>query len=361
MINVIEFQKHGFPYAHIVIRVQSELPVKQIDKIVNAELPHEQSHLKNMVEKYIVHKQQHSSRSDHINYTINNTSENSSRQPINEFKDYINGRYLSAAEAAWRIFRYPITTSDLSKKDNPVQTYEFPIFLDRKAGYSKIFLINAICYTIQAAGEIVLTCRTTALLALLYEGGHTAYSLFRIPVEENNINIQSTIKYMTVLDSVDILLQQICKSNKLFGEKPLIGVGNFRQKYFHRYVLNQPIRNANNPIFVKFIDNISENYKNYEISLNIFKTTRNIEEATLFLYPENILSDNNILQKRAFLSSCNSLVDDFNYKILNKLPRTIHTYFSYDIIKENDEIITDHSTTTPDYLAQLTYLIIKFT
>ncbi|CAG8447351.1 5675_t:CDS:2 [Scutellospora calospora] len=100
MIDVIEFQKCRFPYAHIVIRIQLELPVEQIDKIVNAELLHEQSHLKNVVEKYMVHKQQHSSCPDHINYTINNTSENSSRQPINKFKDYINGRYLSAPEAA---------------------------------------------------------------------------------------------------------------------------------------------------------------------------------------------------------------------------------------------------------------------
>ncbi|CAG8731674.1 4677_t:CDS:2, partial [Racocetra fulgida] len=57
---------------------------------------------------------------DHINYTINNKFENSSQQPINEFNDYINGRYLSAPEAAWRIFRYPVTTSDPSVLTLPI-------------------------------------------------------------------------------------------------------------------------------------------------------------------------------------------------------------------------------------------------
>ncbi|CAG8804507.1 12766_t:CDS:2, partial [Cetraspora pellucida] len=61
MIDVIEFQKHRFLHAHIVMCVQPKLPVKQIDKIISAELPREQLHLKNIVKKFIIHKQQHSS------------------------------------------------------------------------------------------------------------------------------------------------------------------------------------------------------------------------------------------------------------------------------------------------------------
>ncbi|CAG8839530.1 3977_t:CDS:1, partial [Cetraspora pellucida] len=41
-----------------------------------------------------------------------NTNHQSNSQYINEFSDYIKGRYLSAPEAAWRIFRYHITSTD---------------------------------------------------------------------------------------------------------------------------------------------------------------------------------------------------------------------------------------------------------
>ncbi|CAG8447360.1 5676_t:CDS:2 [Scutellospora calospora] len=271
--------------------------------------------------------------------------------------------YNTYQEAAYEMRLFTKENEDIFNIEEAISNYYTPaqlcflfiqlILHDGKAGCDKTFLINAICYAIRAAEEIVLICRTTALSALLYEGGHAAHSLFCIPVEENNINIQSTIKYMS--NQADLIREAklICRYSSLTN---LQKQQTIWRKTSNRYVFNQPIRNANNPIFAKFIDNFSENYKNHEISLNIFKTIQNIEEATLFLYPENILSDNNILQKRAFLSLRNSLVDDFNYKILNKLPGTIHIYFSHDIVKENDKIITDHPTTTPDYLAQLTYL-----
>ncbi|CAG8839267.1 8124_t:CDS:2, partial [Gigaspora margarita] len=212
IIEVIEFQKRGFPHAHVIVCVQPELSINQIDKIIIAELPREKSPLRELVEKYMIHKQQHlphclrnrkciynypkpiipethvnekgfvqyrhhmqedlwvvpynpmliSKLEYHINFeiasTINlfmylfkylfkgpdyvkfavnskNTSESKNynrndlgmtsansmpNQHINGFEDYINGRYLSATEAAWRIFRYSITMSDPSVLALPI-------------------------------------------------------------------------------------------------------------------------------------------------------------------------------------------------------------------------------------------------
>ncbi|CAG8816580.1 7920_t:CDS:2 [Gigaspora margarita] len=214
------------------------------------------------------------------------------------------------------------------KKDTKIIN-KFPIFLDGKAGQGKTFLINAICYKIRAAKKIILICGTTALSALLYEGGRTAHSLFRIPVEENNSNIQSTIKLNSnranLLQAAELIVwDEIPMINKAVLES----IGDFRQvapvvkgasksstintsiktlhlwKNFNIFTLNQPIRNANDPYFAKFVDDI---------------------------------------------------VDDFNSRILNKLPGITHTYFSYDVVRENDEIINDHPVATPDYLTQLTH------
>ncbi|CAG8584171.1 2431_t:CDS:2, partial [Racocetra fulgida] len=158
----------------------------QIDKIISAEMPYKDGCLKEMIKKFMLHRQQHSFHCLH------------------------NGVY---------IYQYlkPIV---------PV-TY-----------------INE-----KAAKKIGLSCGTTALAALLYEGGHMAHSLFRISVEENNINIQSTIKYFSshadlicesvliiwnelpmankaILDCVDLLLKQICNKNEPFGRKPVIEIGD---------------------------------------------------------------------------------------------------------------------------------------
>lgn len=137
-------------------------------------------------------------------------------------------------------------------ENEPLLSVKFSIFLEGKAGCGKTFLINAICHFIRSKNEIVLPCGTTALAAQLYEGGCTAHSLFRVPIEENNTNLQSSIKYNSnrtdliratkliiwdelpmankaILDCVDILLQQICRKNEPSGKKPLIGLGDFRQ------------------------------------------------------------------------------------------------------------------------------------
>ncbi|CAG8641625.1 26676_t:CDS:2, partial [Racocetra persica] len=47
------------------MRVHPELPVDQIDKIISAEIPHENTCLKEIVKKYMLHRQQHSPRCLH--------------------------------------------------------------------------------------------------------------------------------------------------------------------------------------------------------------------------------------------------------------------------------------------------------
>ncbi|CAG8806264.1 15420_t:CDS:2, partial [Gigaspora margarita] len=353
-----------------------------------------------------------------------NSNYSSTQQPINEFKNNINGRYLLAPEAAWRIFCYHIISInppgvarnmglftvknesilaikeaidnfytpvqlcflfvqlildgalavDLCQKFNnelsadfkendfglaepqtwtPEVTAEYQHFSNyikykqlAKEFHSKISIEQAIFYdkiisyilykfenkfqstinfpifldgkaTIQSAMKIGLPCRTTALAALLHKGGCTAHSLFCIPVEENNLPIANK----AVIECVNYLFHQICNKDKPFGGKPFIGVGDFQQ-------VVPVVKNAEkNPNFAKFIDTIGENWQEDEVNLDIFKTIQNIEKAISFLYSVNIFSDLIALQKRAFLSPQNILVNDFNYKILDSLLGNTYTYF----------------------------------
>ncbi|CAG8713447.1 3907_t:CDS:1, partial [Scutellospora calospora] len=61
IVDVIEFQKRRFPHIHVVVYIHPELPMNQIDKIILAELLNNNLRLKELVEKYMIHKSQYSS------------------------------------------------------------------------------------------------------------------------------------------------------------------------------------------------------------------------------------------------------------------------------------------------------------
>jgi hypothetical protein len=53
-------------------------------------------------------------------------------------------------------------------------------FIDGKAGRGKTFLVNAICDTVRALGEIALPTATSAFAAQLYPGGRTTHSALKV-------------------------------------------------------------------------------------------------------------------------------------------------------------------------------------
>ncbi|CAG8829618.1 41172_t:CDS:2 [Gigaspora margarita] len=61
-ISTIITHKRGLPHVHIIIRVNPKLPIDQVDKIISAEMPQENMHLRELVKKFMIHKQQHSPR-----------------------------------------------------------------------------------------------------------------------------------------------------------------------------------------------------------------------------------------------------------------------------------------------------------
>ncbi|KIO21905.1 hypothetical protein M407DRAFT_28544 [Tulasnella calospora MUT 4182] len=68
------------------------------------------------------------------------------------------------------------------------------LFVDRKAGCGKMFLVNSICKHLQGMGRIVVTTVTSASAAQLYPGGHTTHSAFKILVNDRSKLLESPIK-----------------------------------------------------------------------------------------------------------------------------------------------------------------------
>ena len=129
-----------------------------------------------------------------------------------------------------------------------------------------------------------------------------------------------------------------------FGGIPFLGIGDFRQvapvikgtgctparlasvkssslwSTFSFFSLHTPIRSARDPFYTAFVDRIGEDYTNPLISLEEVRSLPSLNDCIEFLYPDHVLIDPLSCLRRAFLSPKNIPVDDFNVKILDRLP-----------------------------------------
>ena len=251
-------------------------------------------------------------------------------------------------------------------------------FVDGKAGRGKTYVLSAIILKLRSLGFSILTVGTSALSATLYPEGRTAHSTFGVPVREGEAELRSTVnpnsayaRYLSttdlivweelpmankvVLECVDSLMRSICNKDEPFGGKAFIGVGDFRQvapvlkgageievidasvrssllwSPFTILRLTAPIRNASDPSFSTWVDQIGEGYDlrsqsfqskpfDVEIHPSLIEPLYSIEQAADFLFPTELLNDHLTISSRSFLSPLNKYVDQFNSYILDKLP-----------------------------------------
>jgi hypothetical protein len=147
------------------------------------------------------------------------------------------------------------------------------------------------------------------------------------------------------LHAVDALLRLLCNTNKPFGGKPFIGVGDFRQvapvvkggglgavinasirtsslwPSFALSKLEQPMRNATDLEYCNYVDGIGEDIeRTYTIQLQYLERINTIDAALQWLYPQSVLEDPRRCIQRSFLATLNTCVDELNDIVLQQLP-----------------------------------------
>jgi ATP-dependent DNA helicase PIF1 len=142
---------------------------------------------------------------------------------------------------------YQLIMDQVSKQQGGI------IFLDTSGGTGKTFLINLILAEIRAQGVIALAIATSGIAATLMEGGRTAHSALRLPLDiywqENptcNMSKESeraqvlrtckliiwdecTMAHRKALEALDVTLKDLRGNNNLMRGALLLLCGDFRQ------------------------------------------------------------------------------------------------------------------------------------
>ncbi|EIW66835.1 hypothetical protein TREMEDRAFT_65239 [Tremella mesenterica DSM 1558] len=82
------------------------------------------------------------------------------------------------------------------------------VFINGKAGRGKTYLVAALLDKFRSEGRIPLVGASSAFAAVLYEGGTTIHSLFKVPVNERNEELESMVRLGTA--RADLIREACC-------------------------------------------------------------------------------------------------------------------------------------------------------
>ncbi|MDD9341337.1 MAG: AAA family ATPase, partial [Providencia heimbachae] len=263
-------------------------------------------------------------------------------------------------------------------------------FLDAPGGTGKTFLISLILATIRSEQKIALALASSGIAATLLEGGRTAHSALKLPlnvqmIETPTCNISRNSAMAKVLRLTSIILWDECTmankksleafnrtmqdlrgNQQLFGGALILLSGDFRQtlpviprstpadeinaclksSVLWRYVqkltlnINMRIHLQNDPSAHEFSKQLLEigdgkiqiDNTNGLIALpnNFCTITQSIDELIECVFP-NILQNyrnHDWLRERAILAPKNIHINAINFQIQAKLPGVVTTYKS---------------------------------
>lgn len=274
-------------------------------------------------------------------------------------------------------------------------------FLDAPGGTGKTFLISMLLAKIRSQNEVALALASSGIAATLLEGGRTAHSALKLPLnmqinEAPTCNIskssamakilkvcklivwdECTMAHKRSLEALDRTLKDIRDNNNIFGGTMILLSGDFRQtlpviprgtvadelnaclksSYLWRHVKTlklttnmrvflQNDQSAN--VFPKQLLDIGNGQVPFDTSTGLItlptgfcEFTDSKQDLIQRVFP-NITQQyrNHIwLSKRAILAAKNADVDDLNATIQNFLPGQLLSYKSVDTVINQDDIV----------------------
>lgn len=274
-------------------------------------------------------------------------------------------------------------------------------FLDAPGGNGKTFLISLILSTIRSEQKIALAIASSGIAATLLDGGRTAHSAFKLPLNINVVdtptcNISRNSAMAKVLQQTSIILWDECPmahkkslealdrtlkdlrgNQQLFGGALILLSGDFRQtlpvipkstpadeinaclksSILWRHVqkltlsINMRVQLQNDPSAREFSEQLLkigngtipiDNTSGLITLPNNFCTISQSKEELIDSVFPNIVrhyKNHDWLRERAILAPKNASVNEINFQIQEKLPGAVTTYKSIDTVTNPDEAI----------------------
>ncbi|XP_021740120.1 ATP-dependent DNA helicase PIF1-like [Chenopodium quinoa] len=227
-------------------------------------------------------------------------------------------------------------------------------FVDGPGGTGKTFLYNSLYAEIRLMNKIVLPTATSGIAAANIPSGRTAHSRFKIPLDSDaslacsvskKSSLAALIKETTLiiwdeafmankqnLESLDLLLQDICDSDVIFGGKVIVFGGDFRQVL--PVVPNKTIREAVEASITMESDFV-------ELPPQIVQTFQPDADPIDELLESSFLElgsgalDPQIFSRRVVLTPINDDVDTINPFMIERFPGQAISYTSYDSVLDD--------------------------
>ncbi|XP_021744627.1 ATP-dependent DNA helicase PIF1-like [Chenopodium quinoa] len=230
-------------------------------------------------------------------------------------------------------------------------------FIDGPGGTGKTFSYNALYAEIRLMNKIVLPTATSGIVVANIPSGRTAHSRFKIPLyplESLACNVPkqgslaALLKETTLIiwdeasmakkeniESLDVLLRDICNPNLLFGGKIVVFGGDFRQ-----VLLVVPKRTQREAVAASLLQNTEDAFVQLptEIVQPYDAATPQDMHLTSVAFPEMDMPpfSADIFTTRAILTPINDDVDVINAVLIDKFPCEAVAYKSYDSMIDDD-------------------------
>lgn len=273
-------------------------------------------------------------------------------------------------------------------------------FLDAPGGTGKTFLMQLILANVRKEKKIALALASSGIAATLLDGGRTAHSALKLPLNIHTSDMsvcrisatssmgkllkeckliiwdECTMAHKKSLEALNRTLQDLRQNDNIFGGVVILLSGDFRQtlpviqrstpadqlnaclktstlwRNVHRLTLttNMRVRLQNDQSSVIFAQQLldigngaipTDNYSKITLPLHFCKLVNSKEELIHQVFPhiENNYLNEQWISERAILAAKNVDVHEINYQIQECLPSQYRTYLSTNTIIDPEQIV----------------------
>lgn len=276
----------------------------------------------------------------------------------------------------------------------------FMFFLDAPGGTGKTFLLRLILATVRRDNKIALALASSGIAATLLDGGRTAHSALKLPLNIHTIDTpvcrisrssgmgkllldcklivwdECTMAHKLSLEALDRTLQDLRRNDRLFGGIVVLLSGDFRQtlpvmarstpadelnaclkssilwRHINKLTLktNMRVSLQNDPSAAIFAQQLLEigngtmqrnNDGAISLPTNFYTLVNSTQELIHKVFPniqQNYLNKRWIAE-RAILAPKNKDVHGINIEIQSHLPTETKTYLSTNTVIEEDQVV----------------------